>query len=196
MDSTRQRVLDTLLATDTPMTVARLAAVIGVHRTSVGQHLRHLLDVGAVSAVPIPPQGRGRPSTGYVAIDPAPYRTLAGWLAAAAGSDVPPREVGRDIGQRLASDRVDGDPVRAIEREATRLGFRPHRRDRGERIELRFEHCPYADVAADDLDVVCQLHLGLAEGIATRSAGVTVEDLRVADPHRGGCRLQLRRVSR
>jgi predicted ArsR family transcriptional regulator len=176
------------------MTVAQVAAVIGVHRTAVGQHLRQLLDAGAVSTVPLPPQGRGRPSTGYIAVDPTPYRTLAGWLAAAAGSGVAPRVAGFDIGQRLAAHGIDDDPVDAIEREATRLGFRPSRHDRGERIELRFEHCPYADVAAEDLAVVCQLHLGLAEGIATRSAEVAVEDLRVADPHRGGCRLQLRRV--
>jgi predicted ArsR family transcriptional regulator len=57
------------------MTTAELAVVIGVHRTSVAQHLRSLADDGLVQTLPLAPVGRGRPSTAYVAIDPEPYRT-------------------------------------------------------------------------------------------------------------------------
>lgn len=196
MESTRQRILDMLVDHDAPMTVAELAAVIGVHRTAIGQHLHQLVEAGHVTAVPLPPQGRGRPSTAFVAVDPQPYRTLAGWLTAAAARQMSPREAGREVGHQLGEHTLaDGDWVAAIEGAATRLGFKPARRDRGERIDLRLGHCPYADVAADDLAVVCQLHLGVVEGMAAKSSDITVEELRVGDPHRGGCRIVLRRVS-
>ena len=53
--------------------------------------------------------------------------------------------------------------------------------------------CPFADVAATEPDTVCQLHLGLAEGLAEGLGGLEVERLMVKDAHRAGCRLIMRR---
>lgn len=55
-------------------------------------------------------------------------------------------------------------------------------------------HCPFADVAADDPDSICSLHLGVAEGIAGLHGDVEVLGMVVRDPHRAGCRLQMRRI--
>jgi predicted ArsR family transcriptional regulator len=101
------------------------------------------------------------------------------------------------VGRELIS-HADDDPanvIAAIEREAMRLGFAPERHERGERVDLVLQHCPYADIAAADLGAVCELHRGLVEGMANCNDRVVVEGLRVADPHRGGCRVQLRRLS-
>ena len=54
-------------------------------------------------------------------------------------------------------------------------------------------HCPFQDVAAEDPATICQLHLGLAEGIATALGGVTVAGMEIRDPFRAGCRMALQR---
>jgi predicted ArsR family transcriptional regulator len=55
-------------------------------------------------------------------------------------------------------------------------------------------HCPFAEVAADDPGTVCQLHLGLAEGLAEGLGGLAVEGLTVKNARQAGCRLTIRRV--
>jgi predicted ArsR family transcriptional regulator len=86
---------------------------------------------------------------------------------------------------------VDG--VEAIRAEAARLGFDPLVRQRKTTTEVVLRHCPFSIVAATDPGVVCELHLGLAEGIAAASGDVRVTGLRRADPHTAGCRVLLER---
>ena len=54
-------------------------------------------------------------------------------------------------------------------------------------------HCPFQEVAAQDPQTVCQLHLGLAEGIAAALGSVTVVGMEIHDPYRAGYRLELHR---
>jgi predicted ArsR family transcriptional regulator len=108
-----------------------------------------------------------------------------------------PRLVGAAAGREsaLAHDpSATTDTVDLIEGEARDLGFDPVRRGRAGHPELVLRHCPFAEVAADDPDSICSLHLGVAEGIAGVRGDVEVLGMVVRDPHRAGCRLQLRRT--
>lgn len=76
----------------------------------------------------------------------------------------------------------------------TRRGFRPARAERGRRVDFILGCCPFAEVAAADPDTVCQLHLGLAEGLAHRLGGLVFERLAAKNARRAGCRLIARRT--
>jgi hypothetical protein len=60
-------------------------------------------------------------------------------------------------------------------------------------VAFVLRRCPFEEVAADDPDTICQLHLGLAEGLAESLGGVTVDRLTAKEAHRAGCRLVLER---
>src|ERR1019366_5758954 len=86
-----------------------------------------------------------------------------------------------------------GDSVETLERELIESGFRPTRRERGRQVTFVLGRCPFEEVAADDPDTVCQLHLGLAKGLSESLGDVTVDRLTAKDPHRAGCRLVFER---
>ena len=50
--------------------------------------------------------------------------------------------------------------------------------------------CPFVEVAAIDPATVCQLHLGLVEGIAATLDEGAVVDLVVKDPRQAWCRVR------
>ena len=52
--------------------------------------------------------------------------------------------------------------------------------------------CPFVEVAAKDPATVCQLHLGLVEGLADLLGEGAVVDLVTEDPRRAGCRVRVR----
>ena len=174
-----------------PLSVAALADAVGIHRTAVRRHLAVLADAGLVRSLPLPIEGRGRPRTGFTTIDESvPYRELAGVLADAVRSGSTAREAGRTAGLRVAPSAAG--PIATLRDEAERLGFDPQVRDRGSVHEVVLRTCPFADLATVQPDTVCELHVGLAEGIAQRAGGVVVDGIRLADPHRGGCRIVVR----
>ncbi len=79
--------------------------------------------------------------------------------------------------------------------EADRLGFNPHVRSKADVHEIVLRDCPFGAVALERPDTVCELHLGLAEGVCERDGEVVVEALRLADPRKGGCRIVMRQLS-
>ena len=191
---TRVSVLDHLRRAERPLTPQELAEVVGVHHTSVRQHLTVLADVGLVGQVPLPPKGRGRPRIAYQPlVDPEPYQHLALILAEAVQQGRTARAAGRVQGAKVqAADRT---AIATLLDETARLGFRPRLRPRGPgRHELVLDACPFAAVAAINPSIACDLHLGLAEGILSKIGGMEVVELKVADPHRGGCRFTLREL--
>ncbi|HET9732462.1 MAG TPA: hypothetical protein VFP54_07275, partial [Acidimicrobiales bacterium] len=122
------------------------------------------------------------------------YPWLATLLAGAVRRGQDPRQVGRQDGHRRAAELSGtGDAVDLLETEMVRRGFRPERAERGRRVEFVLGRCPFAEVAEGDPDVVCQLHLGLAEGLGEGLGGVEVERLVAKKPSRAGCRLVVRR---
>lgn len=86
------------------------------------------------------------------------------------------------------------DPATALERELVRRGFSPVRTDDGRKIAFTLRQCPFAEVAASIPDVVCRLHLGLAEGLVQGLGDLAVEGLTREDARRAGCVLTVRRA--
>jgi predicted ArsR family transcriptional regulator len=213
-DPTRFAAYQHLLDADAPRSVAEITAAVGVHHTAVRAHLVKLRDAGLIAETQAEPNGRGRPRLLYTATtDPAradaetlaprtdtardPYRELSSMLARVVSGASTPRRVGAAAGRAAATERdpdADADTVDLIEQEGRDLGFDPVRRGRRDRPELVLRHCPFAEVATDDPESICSLHLGVAEGIAARRGDVEVVELVRRDPHRAGCRLKLRRL--
>lgn len=191
---TRVEILTLLRDAPSPLTAGALAELMGIHHTAVRQHLAMLAEAGLVLSQALPVEGRGRPRTGYtVAVEGVPYRELAGMLADAVRAGRTARDAGRDAGLRVEPS-VDG-PIATLRDEAQRLGFEPRVRRRGDVQEIVLGACPFADLATTQPGTVCELHVGLAEGIAERAGGLAVDGIRLADPHKGGCRIVVRRTA-
>jgi predicted ArsR family transcriptional regulator len=97
----------------------------------------------------------------------------------------------------LLSDAIrrKQDPRQVGRQDGHRRGFRPTRVERGRRVDFVFGRCPFAEVAQVDPDTVCQLHLGMAEGLTEGLGGLAVEKLVAKDPRRAGCRLTVRQAT-
>ncbi|HLF39918.1 MAG TPA: helix-turn-helix domain-containing protein [Acidimicrobiia bacterium] len=198
-DPTRHAIFRLIEDAGEPVTVIALTERLDLHPSAVRQHLAKLIDAGLVVEVRQPPAGPGRPPGRYRAAPAvlgrwgteSPYERLALLLLEVARSGRSARDVGEEAG-RLVARRQAGqlEPLALLEAVATQLGFEPCRQDRGDGVSLVLNRCPYAAAAAADA-MVCELHRGLAEGVAGEAGGLAVEHLHRRDPHQGGCRIDL-----
>lgn len=186
-----------------PVRVADAAAGLGLHTNTVREHLDALVESGLVDRRAEKPGRRGRPAALYQPspADPAgPARDYAGLATALAGhlsrtSSDPEREAraaGIEWGRELIDESpTDGaDAYSAVLSALTRLGFAPDVDDDGAGIALR--RCPLLDAARRYPSVVCQVHLGIVEGMLERLGSATGPGLDMvpfAEP--GACRLFL-----
>jgi len=201
-DPTRHRLFRYVAEASRPVGVAELTDFVRLNHNAVRQHLAVLKDAGLVVEEVEERTRPGRPRLLYrLAPEVAgrwgtsgAYAWLASLLSDAVRRHLEPRQVGRQEGHRRGAELAgSGEPVDLFETEIERRGFRPKRAERGRKVELVLGRCPFADVAGSDPDTVCQLHLGLAEGLAEGIGGLEVEGLVAKDPYRAGCRLTLRR---
>ena len=200
-DPTRHRIFRLIADAPSPLVVDELAGAVGVHPNAVRQHLAKLVDADLVVVTTLPVSGPGRPPLGYaIAPDAAgrwatdgPYQHLAMLLSEVIRTGDPAREVGRRAGRRLGESSTDDDGVAAIVAEMARQGFAPSATTRGDVVEVALHACPFAAVAAVDPTTVCDLHAGLADGLAEVVGSVAVDHLAPQDPRRGPCVLLLRR---
>lgn len=204
-DPTRHEVFSYLADAGRPVDVAELTAHVGLHHNAVRQHLAKLLDAGLVTEATARRDGPGRPRLVYE-IAPStesrwgvvgPYERLSLWLAELVATGDAPVEVGRRAGRALAlaaSDPHDpsapSDPSGVLIEEMARTGFEPSVSRKGTRLDIVLHACPFASTAAAAPETVCQLHLGMAQGIAEASDGIVVDELVTKDPHRARCRLR------
>ncbi|MHB1519168.1 MAG: helix-turn-helix transcriptional regulator [Acidimicrobiales bacterium] len=201
-DPTRHRLFRYIADAERPVGVAELTAHVRLNHNAVRQHLAVLKDAELVTEEAEVRDRPGRPSLLYRLHPEAAgkwetsgsYAWLAGLLADAMKHDWSPREVGRREGLRRGYEHgTDEDSVDAMEQELIRNGFRPGRSDRGRQINFVLGRCPFAEVASTNPDAVCQLHLGLAEGLAEGLGALTVDRLTVKSAHKAGCRLVIER---
>jgi predicted ArsR family transcriptional regulator len=200
-DPTRHRVFRYIADSERPVTVAELTAYVQLNHNAVRQHLAVLKDVGLILEEIESRNRPGRPRLLYRLHPeaagkwgtPGAYAWLAALLAEALQHGWSAREVGREEGLRRSQEYVDSDPIDAIEQELVGSGFRPRRSDRGRQMGFVLGRCPFTDVAATHPETVCQLHLGLAEGLAEGLGALIVDRLTAKDPHQAGCRLVIRR---
>jgi predicted ArsR family transcriptional regulator len=201
-DPTRHRLFRYIADAPRPVGVAELTEHVRLNHNAVRQHLAVLKDAGLVVEEVEQRSRPGRPRLLYRLAPetagrwgtPGAYAWLAALLSDAVRRHLEPRQVGRQEGHRRGAELAgEGESVELLEAEIARRGFRPTRVERGRKVELVLGRCPFSDVARSDPDTVCQLHLGLAEGLAEGLGGLDVEGLVVKDPRRAGCRLTFRR---
>jgi len=203
-DPTRHRLFRYIAAAPQPVSVAELTDLVQLNHNAIRQHLAVLKDAGLVVEETEDRHRPGRPRLLY-RLDPevagswgtpSPYAWLAGMLSEGLRTGQDPRQVGRKEGVREAVAMTGaGESTDLLEEEMIRRGFRPTRVKKGNRLDFVLGRCPFVDVAAGNPDTVCQLHLGLAEGLTETLGGVEVERLVIKDAHKAGCRLSVQPVS-
>lgn len=199
-DPTRYAIFRAVAESRTPVRVAQLAESFGLNHNAVRQHLAKLCDAGLVDEEIGAERRPGRPPLQYRLVPQVagawgtagPYEDLALMLLEVAGSGRSPDEVGRDIGRRVVEGLAPADdPLQHVEQEMSRRGFEPQVVQRGRRLDLVLGRCAFAKAAAAD-PLVCELHRGLAEGMLDGlEADLGVRRFVVAQPERGGCRIEL-----
>lgn len=185
----RQEVLALLRESRTTWDINAIARRLAVHPNTVRFHLDSLVGAGQVERVDVRRSGPGRPPLLFRAepgMDPAgprEYRLLAGILADEVARAPDPVRSAGEAGQRWGA-RLAGDAPRPTRPDAVghltalldELGFRPEPRAQGAEIGLR--HCPFLELAEEQRQVVCHVHLGLMRGVTTAvGAPVTVDRL-------------------
>lgn len=204
-DPTRHSVFRYVVDAGRPVFVAELVEHLGFNHNSIRQHLAKLVDAGLVREQTSPAQGRGRPRLVYM-VAPAtherwgavgPYEQLSMWLAEIVRTGDSPVEVGRRVGAQVGGDepgRESGgptaDPIGEFVDRMAGLGFEPSVRRRGEGYDVTLHACPFSSTAVADPATVCDLHLGLAQGVASRISGLVIDELEAKDPRRAQCHLR------
>lgn len=197
-------VLAELRAAAGPLRIAEIAERLGVHPNTVRFHLGGLIERGQVERVEAAPTGPGRPAQLFRAVPgmdpggPRHYRLLAELLladlAAHPHAAAWAADAGRAWGARLGAEgaRVE-EPAQRLAELMADLGFAPEQPAAHDHIVLR--HCPFLELAQQHPEVVCQVHLGMAQGLlAAWRAPIRAERLvPFAEPDR--CLVQLSPVS-
>lgn len=205
----RLRVLEYVRA-HSPVRVAQAATALGLHPNTVREHLDAVVGLGFIERSTATALGRGRPATVYCvsAADPGvAVRDYAGLATVLAGhlarTSTHPQRDARAAGVEWGHEIIDepgqsGDPRQAVIEALARLGFAPdagHGDTKGAPggtggIALR--RCPLLDAAQRYPAVVCQVHLGIVEGMLQRLGVPSCRGLDLipfAEP--GACRLFL-----
>jgi predicted ArsR family transcriptional regulator len=201
-DPTRHRIFRHVADAGGPVAVAELTDAFGLNHNAIRQHLAKLVDAGLVDEATAAPTGRGRPRLVYTLAPSAesrwgvtgPYERLAMLLTEVVRSGETPIEVGRRAGlrQRLGHRAISNDPAAAFAEVMDRQGFDPVLAVRGETVEVTLRTCPFASAVLTDPDTICELHLGLAQGVAEAVGGFEVDELVPKDPRRAQCKLHCR----
>lgn len=200
-DPTRHAIYRYLSDADGLVGIAELTAHFQLNHNAIRQHLAKLVDAGLVLERLAEATGPGRRRLLY-GLDPradsrwgatGPYERLSLLLSEIIRTGDSPVEVGRRAGRLdrpAPADAADG--VADIAGAMAAQGFDPDVRPGKNRPEIVLRKCPFESTALVDPDIVCWLHLGLAEGLAEGS-DVVVDELIANDPRRANCRLRLRR---
>lgn len=202
-DPTRYAIYRELARRETPVTVAALTDTFSLNHTTIRRHLAKLCDAALVEEVRDAPRGPGRPRLLYRLTEDAattwndegPYERLSLLLLEVATTGASALEVGREAGRRVALDPTTDDPLTAMTAAMTAQGFAPHTSPHGEETELVLEHCPFAAAAEVNPEVVCALHRGMLEGLASKLEGIELSDLVTEDPRRARCLVRVDRVA-
>lgn len=198
-DPTRHRIFRFVADAASPVDVATLTDHVGLNHNAVRQHLAKLVDAGLVTEETATPSGRGRPRLQYL-LHPAaesqwgvagPYERLSQWLSEMVRTGDTAVEVGRRVGRRRRlGPNTAADPVDALVGQMTRHGFDPTVEPHDDGAVITLRTCPFASVALADPDTVCELHLGIAYGIAESVDGLVVDALEPHDPRQAHCLLR------
>jgi len=198
-DPTRHAIFRYLADADASVGVAELTDHLGLNHNAIRQHLAKLVAAGLVRESAASPTGRGRPRLEYV-VDPStdsrwgvigPYERLSVLLAEVVRSGDEPVEVGRRAGHRSRlAESDERNPLEAFVEQMQRQGFEPDVRRQDDRFDVTLQTCPFVSAVLTDPDTICQLHLGLAQGVAAAVGGLEVDELVPKDPRRAHCHIR------
>lgn len=195
---TRHQIFRHLVDARSAVDIEELTSAFGLNHNAIRQHLAKLVDAGLVVEAKAARSSPGRPRLVY-AVDPGaesrwggvvPYERLSVLLTEIIRTGDTAVEVGRRAGRRFPVAASPADTtITDIADVMARHGFEPEVRRRGGRVDIVLQNCPFESaVLADDL--VCDLHLGLAEGLVDGSDQLVLDELVAKDPRRAGCRLR------
>lgn len=205
-DNTRYAIYLELARAARPRTTGEIAETLGLHPNTVRPHLERMRDVGLV-AVEVDARGEvGRPQHRYslaadapsLGLEPPTMPLLARMVLAMArrvGASADDAEtVGVDEGHRRAAPYADApSSLEALVSDLDRLGFDPivSDGDDDETAVVAFANCPFADIAAEQPDLVCGLHRGLVAGFVAGMGDAEVAEFCTL-AHRTPCRVAVR----
>jgi predicted ArsR family transcriptional regulator len=180
----RVAILEILQNAQRPLGVQEVADRIGLHPNTVRMHLDLLVSHGHVVRLRDDAARPGRPRQLYqVAAPPAEptpppgdprqrnYRllaeVLARYLRTTEDAQAEAIRAGALFGQALIEQTPNGagESVATLPRVMRMLhdvGFQPELSEDGS--EIRLHHCPFHELAEQQQDVVCGIHLGLLRG--------------------------------
>jgi predicted ArsR family transcriptional regulator len=181
--ASRVRLLDALRSSERPLDARELAAVCGLHVSTVRFHLEILSEAGLVRSHSESPRTRGRPRLLYVpasvgdtgAAKQTGYQMLATVLAANWAETPAERAqraeragwtVAREQGftPRSSPGLTAEESVAQVSGLFAELGFEPELAREGQDLQIRLHACPFRAVAQEHPEVVCSMHLGLLGG--------------------------------
>ena len=199
-DPTRYSLFRYIVESDHEVGVGELTDFVRLNHNAVRQHLALLSQSGLVEESIEQRDRPGRPRLFY-RIHPdvagkwgtsGPYEWLSGVLARALAEQLDPRTAGFLEGNKISSKSRKGvDPIDLLHDEMRARGFRPTRKGKNQQIEFVLERCPFAQVAENNPEMICKLHLGYSEGLVQGSDEYVVSELIVKNPQKAGCRLIL-----
>ena len=197
-DPTRHRIFRYVAEAHHPMRVAELTELVGLNHNAVRQHLVVLRQAGLVLEEAEARARPGRPRLFYQLNPEArgtwgtdgPYALLAALLSEAVRTHSSPREVGRRAGKERALEMAASGTVTGLGQDLVAGGFRPQAGSGALGCEFVLQRCAFAAVAAGD-PAICQLHLGMVEGLAEGLGEHATVDLVPEGPLQGGCRVSV-----
>lgn len=150
----RMILLHHLQHSDRALPVDHLARVTGLHVNTTREHLDRLVGTGFVAAEPEPRQGRGRPRLLYRAVDRPAAASLDPWARAF---------LERLVLEGYPDDSAAVDQLVALEVHLEDLGFEPE--VASERLQVHLRGCPVAELAREQPEITCGVHLRLTRGV-------------------------------
>ncbi len=201
-DPTRYRIFRYIDDAKRPVYVNELTDLLNVNHNAVRQHLTVLKDAHLVVERLENRSKPGRPRLQYTLDSQilgawgteGPYQTVAVLMAETIKSQRSAREVGRDAGKRRsqAAKGSRQNILNVLNQSLITEGFKPQAVQVENGWDFVLENCPYVEVASVDPNTVCQMHLGLLEGLFEKLDPAIELGLTIRDPRRAGCRVRLR----
>jgi predicted ArsR family transcriptional regulator len=202
-DNTRYAIYLELARSASPLTTADVAKTLDLHVNTVRPHLERMRDVGLLDVHTESLGGVGRPQHRYtlaadapsLGLEPPTFPMLARMLlrlaaeVGAAAEDAV--DAGREQGRHDALTRYANQPcTRALITHLDTLGFDPQVVPEDDAITIGFAHCPFAELAERNPDLVCGLHRGIVEGFVDELGGARVGAFRTL-VDRSPCQMDL-----
>lgn len=181
-DNTRYAIYLEIARSPNPLSTTDVADSLELHPNTVRPHLERMREVGLLDSTLVASGTVGRPQKRYairsdapsLGLEPPAYPRLTRMLLDLLGeSEVPgdaALQAGREEGARLGhesllSDR-DANGIEAVKAMHDTLGFDPEVLPHDDGATIAFLHCPFAEQAEANPNLICALHHGMIEGFA------------------------------